>query len=144
MIDATRDFLLQILRRPERVKRRILAVDSKIVESRAEMLPGGLSYNDDRVQGFQASDKLEKYADAVLYLWSERKKLVAEYEDAVGEVMKLTERLPDRQRRALRMRHLQGKSNGEIAEEMGASKRWVQKLCKEAYENLAKTFNQTA
>ena len=137
MIDATRDFLLQILRRPERVKRRILAIDSKIVESRAEMLPGGLSYNDDRVQGFQASDKLEKYADAVLYLWSERKKLVAEYEDAVGEVMELTERLPERQRRAVRMRHLQGKSNKEIGEAIGLKKRQTINVFRDAYKNLA-------
>lgn len=64
-----------VLSEPKRIKKRILELVSEIYELRQSLLPGGLNYELDKVQGTAGGDRYEATMDRILKREREQEEL---------------------------------------------------------------------
>lgn len=108
----------QLLRRPERIEKRILVLVTEIDHIRQSLLPGGFDYSLDRVQGGEGADKYPAAMDKIIEREEQIRELIAEREYLINErIPELIALVSDeRAQDILRIYYLCRKSLREVAE----------------------------
>ena len=127
--------LYQFLNEPDRLKRKLHAIDMQIEDLMTQMLPGAIRYDKDSVMS-SPEDKMIRYAERLEPLEKRRAVIQAQYDVAYEEVSGALDKLSPKQAAIMRMKYIDRKSNGDIAAGFKVSRRRIRQICEESYDVL--------
>lgn len=134
----TRAEVMRILEQPARTLRAIREIEARERGLVAGMLPGGISYDRDRIQQGSKSDRMAKFIEKVERYWREEDRLRAQYLQDVEAVERLVLQVrSDTERLVLVRIYLECMSVKDVAVEehyaissvYGLRRRGIKKIC---------------